>query len=88
MKYQYVTKIDDQEHQQVIKNHSIVFVEYYSPFFENCTSFVPSYDAVGKHFKEHEPSILIAAVDADEELTLSDEQQVAILPAFKVFVGG
>jgi hypothetical protein len=31
---------------------------------------------------------LIAAVDADEELTLSDEQQVSILPAFKVFVGG
>ena len=66
----------------MIQNHPLVFVDFYAPWCGPCKIMVPALDSVEKEMKD---SVLIVKVNADENLQLMKDYNLASLPYIMLF---
>jgi len=57
-------------------NKPIAFVKYYSPNCRHCSKLAPKYDEVAQHFKNKNSSVIVAVLDAEEEIAIADQQKI------------
>lgn len=71
-----------------VKDNKYVFVKFYAPWCGHCKSMAPAYAKLAKRFKEANPAIPIAKVDATVENELASKFGVKGFPTLKFFVNG
>ena len=66
IKYNNVIKLNSETFNKTISENDFVFVEFYIPTCGHCVRYAPEYEKVGKHFKNAESKVVIAAVDCSD----------------------
>ena len=61
-----------------------VLVDFFAPWSGHCKNLAPTYELVGKAFK-NEPNVVVARVDADHEKALGERFGVSGFPTIKFF---
>lgn len=72
---------------QVVDGKKFVFVFFYAPWHEQCVRLLERYEEVGDTFSSRE-DVVIAKVNAYEEIKLATRYWVDEYPAFRYFIKG
>lgn len=82
-----VLVLDAANFTEVISQHSFIVVEFYANWCGHCKRLAPEYEKAAAFLKIHEPSIILAKVDADEQINkvLASKYSVHSFPTLKIF---
>ena len=72
---------------QVVDGKKFAFVIFYAPWHEQCVRLLERYEEVGDTFSSRE-DVVIAKVNAYEEIKLATRYWVDEYPAFRYFIKG
>lgn len=72
---------------QVVDGKKFAFVFFYAPWHEQCVRLLERYEEVGDTFSSRE-DVVIAKVNAYEEIKLATRYWVDEYPAFRYFIKG
>ncbi|KAI8470781.1 MAG: protein disulfide isomerase 1 [Monoraphidium minutum] len=83
-----VVVITEANFEEKVKNSKFALVEFYAPWCGHCQKLAPEYAKAATALKKHDPSIVIAKVDATKEADLGKKYEVSGYPTIKWFVDG
>ncbi|KAG6396253.1 hypothetical protein SASPL_142399 [Salvia splendens] len=85
-----VLTLDHSNFTDVVSKHDFIVVEFYAPWCGHCKSLAPEYGKAASVLSTHEPAIVLAKVDANEEANkeLATEYQIQGFPTLKIIRNG
>ncbi|KAI5064892.1 hypothetical protein GOP47_0019587 [Adiantum capillus-veneris] len=85
----HVVVLDATNFSETIGTHSFVVVEFYASWCGFCKKLAPEYEKAAAILKGHEPPILLAKVDAEEQRNkvLARKYGIRGFPTLKIFEG-
>ncbi|CAA2999828.1 disulfide-isomerase-like [Olea europaea subsp. europaea] len=81
-----VLTLDHSNFSEVVAKNDFIVVEFYAPWCGHCKAFSPEYEKAALLLSSHDPPIVLAKVDANEEanLGLATEFEIQIFPTIKI----
>lgn len=85
-----VLTLDHSNFTDVVSKHDFIVVEFYAPWCGHCKALAPEYEKAASILSSHEPAIVLAKVDANEEVNkeLATEFQIQGFPTLKILRNG
>jgi protein disulfide-isomerase A1 len=85
-----VLTLDNKNFSDVVSKHNFIVVEFYAPWCGHCKALAPEYEKAASILSSHEPPIVLAKVDANDEANreLATEFQVQGFPTIKILRNG
>ncbi|CAA0839510.1 Protein disulfide isomerase-like 1-2 [Striga hermonthica] len=85
-----VLTLDHSNFSDIVSKHDFVVVEFYAPWCGHCQALAPEYEKAASILSSHEPPIVLAKVDANEEENrgLASEFQIQGFPTIKILRKG
>lgn len=87
---EFVLTLDSSNFTQFVSKHSFLVVEFYAPWCGHCKKLAPEYEKAATILSSHDPPVLLAKVDANEEKNkaLAREYQIRGFPTLKIIRNG
>ncbi|XP_073013007.1 protein disulfide isomerase-like 1-1 [Typha latifolia] len=81
-----VITLDSSNFDEVVAKHSFIVVEFYAPWCGHCKNLAPEYEKAASVLSKHDPPIVLAKVDANEEKNkeLATRFEVQGFPTIKI----
>ncbi|KAK4393738.1 protein disulfide-isomerase [Sesamum angolense] len=85
-----VLTLDHSNFSDVVSKHSFIVVEFYAPWCGHCKALAPEYEKAASILSSHEPPIVLAKVDANQEKNreLATEFEIQGFPTLKILRNG
>ncbi|KAI3953139.1 hypothetical protein MKW92_045698 [Papaver armeniacum] len=85
-----VLTLDHTNFHVTIKKHDFIVLEFYAPWCGHCKSLAPEYEKAAALLSSHDPPIVLAKIDANEESNkaLATEFNVGGFPTLKIARNG
>ncbi|KAI9201548.1 hypothetical protein LWI28_025185 [Acer negundo] len=87
---EFVLTLDHSNFTDVVSKNNFVVVEFYAPWCGHCKKLAPEYEKAASILSSHDPKIVLAKVDANEEVNkaLATEHEIKGFPTLKIFRDG
>ncbi|PIN21224.1 Protein disulfide isomerase (prolyl 4-hydroxylase beta subunit) [Handroanthus impetiginosus] len=85
-----VLTLDHSNFSETVSKHDFIVVEFYAPWCGHCKALAPEYEKAASLLSSHEPAIVLAKVDANDEANreLATEFQIQGFPTIKILKNG
>lgn len=85
-----VLTLDHSNFSDIVSKHDFIVVEFYAPWCGHCKALAPEYEKAASILSSHDPPIVLAKVDANEEPNkeLASEFQIQGFPTIKILRNG
>ncbi|KAI3972151.1 hypothetical protein MKW92_028954 [Papaver armeniacum] len=85
-----VLTLDHTNFHDTVKKHDFIVLEFYAPWCGHCKSLAPEYEKAAALLSSHDPPIVLAKIDANEESNkaLATEFNVGGFPTLKIARNG
>lgn len=85
-----VLTLDHSNFSDVVEKSSFIVVEFYAPWCGHCKALAPEYEKAASILSSHDPPIVLAKVDANEEVNrdLASQFQIQGFPTIKILRNG
>ncbi|WOG97204.1 hypothetical protein DCAR_0416544 [Daucus carota subsp. sativus] len=89
-KKKFVLTLDSTNFTQIVAKYNFVVVEFYAPWCGHCKKLAPQYEKAAKKLSSHDPPVVLAKVDANEEgnKALAREYEIRGFPTLKIVRNG
>ncbi|WOH07093.1 hypothetical protein DCAR_0626522 [Daucus carota subsp. sativus] len=86
----HVLTLDHSNFSEIVGKHEFIVVEFYAPWCGHCKSLAPEYEKAASVLSSHDPAIVLAKVDANEEANkeLATQFGVQGFPTLKILRNG
>ncbi|TMW86309.1 hypothetical protein EJD97_021598 [Solanum chilense] len=87
---EYVLTLDHSNLTETVAKHNFIVVEFYAPWCGHCKSLAPEYEKAASELSSHDPPIVLAKYDANDEANreLSKEYEIQGFPTIKILRDG
>ncbi|THG08331.1 hypothetical protein TEA_011094 [Camellia sinensis var. sinensis] len=87
---EFVLTLDNSNFSDTVGKHDFVVVEFYAPWCGHCKKLAPEYEKAASALSSHDPPIILAKVDANEEKNkgLAGEFEIKGFPTLKILRNG
>ncbi|KAH7861965.1 hypothetical protein Vadar_033134 [Vaccinium darrowii] len=87
---EHVLTLDHTNFTETVSKHNFVVVEFYAPWCGHCQKLAPEYEKAALVLSSHDPPVILAKVDANEEANkeLADKFEIQGFPTIKIFRNG
>ncbi|KAL2504688.1 Protein disulfide isomerase-like 1-2 [Abeliophyllum distichum] len=85
-----VLTLDHSNFSETVSKHNFVVVEFYAPWCGHCQALAPEYEKAASILSSHDPPIVLAKVDANDESNreLASEFEIQGFPTIKILRNG
>lgn len=82
--------LDHSNFTDTVSKHKFIVVEFYAPWCGHCKKLAPEYEKAASVLSSYEPPVVLAKVDASEEVNkeIASEQDIKGFPTLKIFRDG
>ncbi|GAB4844164.1 disulfide-isomerase [Ancistrocladus abbreviatus] len=87
---EFVLTLDQSNFSETISKNDFMVIEFYAPWCGHCKKLAPEYEKAASILSNHDPSIILAKVDANEESNreLASNYEVKGFPTLKILRNG
>ncbi|XP_043721676.1 protein disulfide-isomerase-like [Telopea speciosissima] len=87
---EFVVTLDNSNFTDTVNKHNFVVVEFYAPWCGHCKNLAPEYEKAASVLSSHDPPIVLAKVDANDEVNkgLGTEFEIRGFPTIKILRNG
>ncbi|KAL3813073.1 hypothetical protein ACJIZ3_014341 [Penstemon smallii] len=85
-----VLTLDHSNFTEIVSKHNFIVVEFYAPWCGHCKALAPEYEKAASILSNEDPPIVLAKVDANEEVNrdLATQFQIQGFPTIKILRNG
>ncbi|KAK4756210.1 hypothetical protein SAY87_006337 [Trapa incisa] len=87
---EFVLTLDYSNFSSAVAKHDFIVVKFYAPWCGHCKQLAPEYEKAASLLSSHDPPIVLAKLDANEELNkeIASEHDIKGFPTLKIFRKG
>ncbi|CAI0576503.1 unnamed protein product [Linum tenue] len=87
---EFVLTLDHTNFTDAVTKHDFIVVEFYAPWCGHCKNLAPEYEKAAAALSSHDPPIVLAKVDANEEANkeLATQYEIQGFPTLKILRNG
>lgn len=87
---EFVLTLDHSNFSDTVSKHNFIVVEFYAPWCGHCKKLAPEYEKAASQLSSHDPPVVLAKVDANEEANkeLASQYEIRGFPTIKILRNG